>query len=238
MEKQCPVCNKVFITTNSQKKYCSESCRRKNWKKNNREKYLSANRRSWRKRQDKKIRGLTKDLICPNCGKKFSNTKSRNYSTIKFCSAKCRNLYNGRKQDKLKRKSEPPRKCVVCGKTFDPRKSFYYRTVQTCSKKCSKKLWREKHKNDKSYKKYKALRQRNRKHRIRANGGNLSNKEWESIKKRYNYKCAICGKKEPFDQSYKYLTQDHIKPISKGGKHNKDNIQPLCMECNIRKHNK
>jgi 5-methylcytosine-specific restriction endonuclease McrA len=68
-------------------------------------------------------------------------------------------------------------------------------------------------------------------------------KEWELLKKKFNYTCPICKKREPLIK----LTEDHIIPISKWDtlKKNLDyecddikNIQPLCISCNSRKNNK
>ena len=36
----------------------------------------------------------------------------------------------------------------------------------------------------------------------------------------------------------KKLTVDHIVPVSLGGKNTIDNLQPLCLTCNSKKHNK
>lgn len=55
--------------------------------------------------------------------------------------------------------------------------------------------------------------------------------EWEELKLQFNNKCAICDKSKP-------LTKDHIKPISKGGSDYISNIQPLCRNCNSKKHDK
>lgn len=237
MEKQCPVCNKTFTSFYSTKVYCSETCRKRNWKDRHKEEVREYENKRARKVTEKRRGALKKLLVCPNCGEEFYNTKNRNLNQIKFCSSRCRGLYNDRKRKVSDRESEPMRECLVCGEVFDPREFYYYKKVRTCSEKCSKKLWRLKHKDDPEYKKYKAMRQRNRKHQIRANGGNLTNEEWEEIKKSHGYRCAICGEKEPFDQSCTTLTIDHVIPVSKKGKHVKENIQPLCMECNVRKHN-
>lgn len=56
--------------------------------------------------------------------------------------------------------------------------------------------------------------------------------DWKEIKKKYKNACPACGRKEPEVK----LTVDHIIPLSKGGKHDKSNIQPLCLNCNSRKH--
>ena len=58
--------------------------------------------------------------------------------------------------------------------------------------------------------------------------------EWESMKKRYNYTCPSCGKKEPEIK----LTKDHIIPLYKKGENTIFNIQPLCRRCNCKKHTK
>lgn len=55
-------------------------------------------------------------------------------------------------------------------------------------------------------------------------------KEWQDMKERFNNKCAICFQDKP-------LTKDHIIPLSKGGSDYITNIQPLCKNCNSKKHN-
>ena len=79
---------------------------------------------------------------------------------------------------------------------------------------------------------------RNRRARIMRAEGSFTSQEWNDIKKKFNYYCAICKKREPFDQFRKYLTIDHIIPISKGGTNYISNIQPLCFNCNSIKKDK
>ena len=70
--------------------------------------------------------------------------------------------------------------------------------------------------------------------------GNIPKKQFEKMKADYGYRCAICGRKEPFlDQFWTYLVQDHIFPKSKGGKRrDKKNVQPACWDCNSIKRDK
>lgn len=84
--------------------------------------------------------------------------------------------------------------------------------------------------------------QKNRRNRLKqATAGELGGHnygEWELLKKQYNYTCPSCGLSEPFNQRSQSLTEDHIIPLSKGGSDLIENIQPLCLGCNIKKHAK
>lgn len=59
----------------------------------------------------------------------------------------------------------------------------------------------------------------------------LTAEEWETIKKRYKYRCVYCGENKP-------LTRDHIIPVSQKGPLTKENIVPACRSCNAKKHTK
>lgn len=62
-------------------------------------------------------------------------------------------------------------------------------------------------------------------------GGIISEKEWISVLVKYKNKCVTCGTTEN-------ISMDHIKPLSRGGTHTIDNIQPMCRSCNSRKGNR
>jgi len=69
--------------------------------------------------------------------------------------------------------------------------------------------------------------------------GSHTLEEWEELKKKHDYRCAICDEREPFvGQKSERLTEDHIVPLSKGGTDDIGNIQPLCFSCNCKKYNK
>lgn len=76
--------------------------------------------------------------------------------------------------------------------------------------------------------------EQNRRSRILGNGGRIAAKEWGELKKKYNYTCLCCGRKEPEIE----LSLDHVLPISLGGKNVIENAQPLCRSCNSKKNNK
>jgi len=82
-------------------------------------------------------------------------------------------------------------------------------------------------------------------------GGSFTKQEWEDKKKEYNYCCVFCdiSEQELLNKTGQGLTIDHKIPITKWkqwAKNNNpdyqcndiENIQPLCLRCNLSKHNK
>lgn len=61
--------------------------------------------------------------------------------------------------------------------------------------------------------------------------GKVTAKEWAEKLKEHDYCCINCG----IDEN---IEMDHIIPLSKGGAHHIDNIQPLCRSCNASKGSK
>lgn len=66
--------------------------------------------------------------------------------------------------------------------------------------------------------------------RARAYGvdGQLTTDDWLAVLDRYGEFCLRCGNLEA-------IQLDHVIPLSRGGSNSRDNIQPLCGECNNRK---
>lgn len=60
----------------------------------------------------------------------------------------------------------------------------------------------------------------------------LTKKERNLILLKFSNKCALCGYNKKDE-----LVIDHKIPISKGGTNHPDNLQVLCIECNLRKSN-
>lgn len=81
-----------------------------------------------------------------------------------------------------------------------------------------------------------AVQSARRRERLAANGGSHTIGEWETLKVQCNWTCVNpeCKKHEPEIK----LTRDHVVSLKNGGSDNIENIQPLCMRCNIKKHSK
>lgn len=58
--------------------------------------------------------------------------------------------------------------------------------------------------------------------------GHISTQEWREKLEQCGYRCVKCGTDAP-------LTIDHIVPLRIGGTHTIDNVQPLCLTCNLSK---
>lgn len=79
-----------------------------------------------------------------------------------------------------------------------------------------------------THKQERAIREQKRRALKKGSGGSFSLIEWRELCERFGNKCLACC------QSQK-LTVDHVIPISKGGSNFIENIQPLCMKCNLEK---
>ena len=63
----------------------------------------------------------------------------------------------------------------------------------------------------------------------------ISGRVRQNVLMRDNYTCQICGATVKDGAK---LEIDHIKPVSKGGTNNENNLQVLCQQCNREKHNR
>lgn len=70
------------------------------------------------------------------------------------------------------------------------------------------------------------LLSRLKKQRKRA-AGTLTDADWALVLEVYGNACLACDKPE--------VTIDHVIPVSKGGRNEIDNVQPLCGRCNTSK---
>lgn len=59
----------------------------------------------------------------------------------------------------------------------------------------------------------------------------LTSTEWLAILAEAAGHCHYCGEEAK-------LTLDHVIPLSRGGKHSKNNVVPACQRCNFAKHTK
>ncbi len=66
---------------------------------------------------------------------------------------------------------------------------------------------------------------------ISGNGGSHTAAEWAAMCDFFGNVCLCCGAADPLDR-------DHVIPISKGGRDDIENLQPLCGYCNSTKNNK
>jgi 5-methylcytosine-specific restriction endonuclease McrA len=92
--------------------------------------------------------------------------------------------------------------------------------------------WREAHPEEATARDQAARARRQQ--RLLVNGGDFTGQEWRDLKKAQGYACLACGRKEPEIR----LTVDHVIPVSKGGANDIQNLQGLCLTCNLRKHAK
>lgn len=177
-----------------------------------------ANREEHNKRNERRINN-TPISVCPQCGDAFKKHRKKGM----YCSRKC---YT----ESLKAK-EQTSACLICGQEFNQRGH----KLKYCSSLCSTKAQAEVYRRNSTTRR--ALRVAN---------GNVEMINPKEIFDRDGWRCQLCGKKVD-KRLYKTKgtarhsnapSLDHIIPISKGGEHNKANVQCACYLCNCKKGNK
>lgn len=108
------------------------------------------------------------------------------------------------------------------------KRDWYHRHAETEKPKAririkSKKFQEYKKTYNKTHPEKARIAQHNRRALMR---GTFSEREWKILLELCGYKCLRCNRTDV------ELTQDHIKPLSRGGSNTIDNIQPLCETCN------
>jgi len=91
----------------------------------------------------------------------------------------------------------------------------------------SRKRWAINHP-DKYAKKAKRDWQKRRAVKCNAEGNGITPEQWKMVMGEFGYRCAYCSQQKP-------LAMDHIVPLSKGGRHDLDNVVPACQPCNSSK---
>jgi len=220
-KRNCVICNKEYYVLgkiNYNKKTCGYKCRVK---------------LSWASGGRVLGERITKN--CKNCGNEFTNLKCFDkIHNIKFCSRKCMGEYNIIPSSKTKVF------CTCCNKEFTKRTDHLTQN-NFCTKACAytfrKKenaLWRDVnyikdyHRNYSHINREKVIQtQKTRRSQKATTQNRLTAKEWRVIVEICGGICLKCGDKN--------ITIDHIIPLSKGGTHCKNNVQPLCRKCNSSK---
>ena len=151
---------------------------------------------------------------CVLCGKEFESKQQNALYCCKACNKRQNDGRGQRNPDYIELKDY---KCEICGTKFQS----YHPNARFCCDKCRKAAAR--------------LERRKRYQNLKKLGKFDISVTLDKVYEKFDGKCCFCNKalyfsENPLDQNYP--TIDHIKPISKGGAHEWNNVQLLCHHCN------
>ena len=165
-------------------------------------------------------------LICTICKQKLSKSKFwRRKNRPKGYSSACKNCCNKRRRERYTRDKDA---LLNRSKEWRANNQEHLKVYEKArdSTPERKQMFRENsrrcYQNNKGYYLMKAHKRRSM---LR---GTYTQKEWDELCCKHDNKCLSCG-------SGNKLTIDHVIPISKGGPNTIDNLQPLCLVCNLSK---
>ncbi len=227
-ERLCESCDKTFVTTNTNKRFCSEECRKRSHYLANQERYLAAQAADRKANPEKK---------------QASNARyrKRNRETIRVNEAafyaENRERINAGVRAKRAANPEPFRAYKRTAKERDPEK---VREQQAASRErrraslaakgqvyAAKPETRERRR-QRDRENPEPIREANHRRRSRINGARVSHR---AVYERDGGKCHLCGLAVPFD----VMSLDHLVPLARGGIHTFENVRCSHRTCNMRR---
>jgi 5-methylcytosine-specific restriction endonuclease McrA len=189
------------------------------------------NKSTWRKLSPAARIGRTApygERSCDHCGKAFSPYRIASVYCGRNCQRRAETA-RARASIHCKRCSTPisaaSAKAEYCGaqcKTADARQRINSDPVGIEKRRAAARRYSKSERYRFNQANLKAIR------RTATRSGGLGLDEWRKIKRLFDDRCAYCGCRER-------LTMDHVRAISRGGRHDAKNIVPACQSCNSRK---
>jgi len=99
-----------------------------------------------------------------------------------------------------------------------------YQKAYYAGHKAELREWKRTH----NYPEAKRAQKHNQRAALNGNKGRHTAAEWREVLARYGGKCVCCGTTER-------VRRDHVVSISRGGRNDAGNLQPLCVHCNGKK---
>ena len=179
---------------------------------------------------------------CKHCGVEMPDFKARAYRSGKYCSSRC--------QARDRQGHPVTRVCLYCENEYVPietKAPGKRRDLHTCSDVCQRKHIR---KQQREYYAMKmatdpAYREKVKRNELRRKALKLAAlvEEFDptEIFERDGWTCGLCSK--PIDPTLKwpdsgFASIDHIIPLSRGGLHERANVQAAHLGCNCAKNNR
>lgn len=242
----CITCGRDFVGM-SNKRYCSDRCKRVAW-----------TQRSFFKRPESAKRSkCTTPGTCLTCGSPFVGMKNRRYCSRR-CAERARRpqrreydrekarKYRARFPERVKayriahrqqqtdagrrwRRANPDRVRATQRRFREKDRQHYRELLRNWDRKnrekrrASSAAWREANPERHAHLSAK------RRARELAAPGSHTYEEWQTLLAQWDHRCAYCG------ASGVPLQRDHVVPLAFGGSHDITNILPACRVCNTRK---
>lgn len=170
----------------------------------------------------------------------MGNILSRSQKTAEWKKANKEKVLEQKRRYRQKHKAELAEKRKKWNSASPEKRKIYAQSEKARKiRKICKKIWKalnplkvleEKRRYNARHPEAKRQYDRDRRARKKVGGGTVTKKEWQAILDKYGHKCLYpdCERTD--------VTMDHVVPLSRGGTHTADNVQPLCAHHNQTKY--